>query len=57
MTFKQGSTVRWLLVDPVSAGSQGYHDPYFENQVGAHVLSQLRLRPNAGSTIKGKHLT
>ena len=33
VSFKQGEKVRWLLVDPVSQGLQGYHDPYFTNQV------------------------
>ena len=52
-TFKQGSRVRWLLVDPVSAGAQGYHDPYFENQVGRPCETSSAAPTHARCTITG----
>ena len=50
VTFKRGDTVRWLLVDPVSQGQQGYHDPYFTNQARPLASTPCRrplMRPGA----------
>ncbi len=52
MSFKRGDTVRWLLVDPVSQGAQGYHNPYFTNQarLALHRATLLLVITALGGT-------